>query len=87
MAIDKISALARTALFSELKENELRALADRAVEQRLASGEILFLAGDEARGLYVIAEGAVRAAEWLEGRRGVFTFEDVLFDPTEEAVR
>lgn len=32
-----------------------------------------------ARDRRVFAEGAVRAAEWLPGRRGVFTFADVLF--------
>lgn len=32
-----------------------------------------------ARDRRVFAEGAVRAAEWLPGRRGVFTFDDVLF--------
>ncbi len=32
-----------------------------------------------ARDRRVFAEGAVRAAEWLPGRAGVFTFDDVLF--------
>ncbi|MGH7293091.1 MAG: 4-hydroxy-tetrahydrodipicolinate reductase, partial [Myxococcota bacterium] len=32
-----------------------------------------------ARDRTAFAEGAVRAAEWLAGRRGVFTFEHVLF--------
>jgi CRP/FNR family transcriptional regulator len=76
MSIDKISALAKTALFAGLEEKDLRAVADRAVEQRLASGEILFVAGDEARGLYVIAEGAVRAyRESLDGREQVIHVE------------
>jgi 4-hydroxy-tetrahydrodipicolinate reductase len=34
----------------------------------------------EVRDRAVFAAGAVRAAEWLRGRRGVFTFEDVLFE-------
>jgi|SRR5215216_7119696 len=76
MATDKVSALRSTALFGELSENELRALADRAVEQKLARGEILFKAGEEARGLYIIAEGAVRAfRESLEGREQVIHVE------------
>ena len=33
----------------------------------------------DVRDRAVFAAGAVRAAEWLSGRRGVFTFEDVLF--------
>lgn len=76
MITDKISALAKTSLFRELNENELRALAERAVVQKLASGEILFVAGQEARGLYVIAEGAVRAyRESLDGREQVIHVE------------
>jgi len=62
MVTDKITALRRTALFGELSETELNALSARAVERRLSRGEILFIAGDEARGLYVVVDGAVRAS-------------------------
>ena len=76
MATDKISALRSSALFGQLDEQELRALAERAVERRLARGEILFMAGEEARGLYVIVEGAVRAfRESLDGREQVIHVE------------
>jgi CRP/FNR family transcriptional regulator len=76
MTIDKIEAIKRTALFGELEEPELRALASRAVETRLSRGEVLFLAGEEARGLYVIVEGAVRAfRESIEGREQVIHVE------------
>jgi len=76
MAIDKVSALARTTLFGELKQDELKVLADRAVEQKLASGEILFMGGEQAQGLYVIAEGAVRAfRESHDGREQVIHVE------------
>jgi CRP/FNR family transcriptional regulator len=61
MATDKIAALRRTALFGSLAGVPLRALAARAVERRLAREEVLFVAGEEARGLYVIVSGAVRA--------------------------
>jgi CRP/FNR family transcriptional regulator len=61
MAVDKVEALRRTPLFSELAQEQLQLLADRAIEHKLSKGEILFLAGDPARGLYVIVEGAVRA--------------------------
>ena len=72
MGIDKIAALRHTALFGGLKEAELRALAERAVEHKLSRGEVLFMAGDEARGLYCIVEGAVRAfRESLDGREQV----------------
>jgi CRP-like cAMP-binding protein len=76
MPTDKVSALGRTALFGGLSEKELRALAARSVEQRLARGEVLFVAGDEARGLYVIVEGAVRAfRESVDGREQVIHVE------------
>ncbi|HET8675171.1 MAG TPA: Crp/Fnr family transcriptional regulator [Blastocatellia bacterium] len=76
MAIDKVAALGRSALFSELEEPELRALAARAIERRLGRGETLFFAGDKATGLFVIVEGAVRAfRESLEGREQVIHVE------------
>jgi CRP-like cAMP-binding protein len=61
MTNDKITALRRTALFGGLADDELRALAARSVERRLAREEMLFVAGEEARGLYVVVSGAVRA--------------------------
>ena len=76
MPTDKVTALGRTAIFGGLSETELRALAARSVEQRLARGEVLFVAGDEARGLYVIVEGAVRAfRESVDGREQVIHVE------------
>src|SRR6266511_1907352 len=72
MIKDKISALRRTQLFGELEEPEIRALAERAVERRLARDEILFVAGDEARSLFVIVRGALRAfREGIDGREQV----------------
>jgi CRP-like cAMP-binding protein len=61
MAIDKVAALRRTALFGALSEEELGALAACAVERSLARDELLFVEGDEAQGLFVIVAGAVRA--------------------------
>lgn len=76
MITDKISALKKTQLFGELEEPELRALAERALERRLARGEILFVAGDEARGLFVIVTGALRAfREGVDGREQVIHVE------------
>ncbi|MGE0130399.1 MAG: Crp/Fnr family transcriptional regulator [Blastocatellales bacterium] len=76
MITDKISTLKRTALFGELEESELRALAERAVERRLTQGEILFVAGEEARGLFVVARGALRAfREGVDGREQVIHVE------------
>lgn len=58
---EKILALQKTELFREAGEKALQSLAERAVETKLERGEILFMAGEEARGLYVIAKGSVRA--------------------------
>jgi CRP/FNR family transcriptional regulator len=76
MIAEKVDALRRTELFGGLEETELRALAERAVERRLAKGEILFVAGEEARGLYVVVSGAVRAfRESPDGREQVIHVE------------
>lgn len=76
MPIDKISALKHTQLFGELDEPDLHALASRAIEHRLARGQVLFVAGEEARGLYVIVEGAVRAfRESVDGREQIIHVE------------
>jgi CRP/FNR family transcriptional regulator len=76
MIMDKISALKGAALFGELEEADLRALAQRAVERRLARDEILFVAGEEARGLFVIVSGSLRAfREGVDGREQVIHVE------------
>ena len=76
MPTDKIEALRRTQMFGELEEPELTALAERAIERNLARGEVLFVAGDEARGLYVVVDGALRAfRESVEGREQVIHVE------------
>jgi CRP/FNR family transcriptional regulator len=76
MSNEKIAALRRTALFGELLETDLIALADRAVERRLSRDEILFVAGDEAAGLFVIVSGALRAfREGVDGREQVIHVE------------
>lgn len=76
MTTDKITALRRTALFGELSETELQALAERAIERRLVRDEVLFVAGDEAAGLFVVVEGALRAfREGVDGREQVIHVE------------
>src|SRR5690606_7607897 len=40
---------------------DLTALALRTTERHLKRGEILFLTGEPARGLYVVVEGSIRA--------------------------
>lgn len=58
---NKADIFKQTELFRNLERDALHALAARAVEKRLGQDEILFLEGEEAAGLFVIAEGAVRA--------------------------
>ena len=61
MTIDKVAALRATVLFGSLTDEELRALASLCTEHKLSREEVLFIAGEEARGLYVVVSGAVRA--------------------------
>jgi len=76
MGVDKIAALRRTQLFGGLEQPQLRALAERAIERQLARGEVLFVAGDAASGLFVVVEGAIRAfRESIEGREQVIHVE------------
>jgi CRP/FNR family transcriptional regulator len=74
--MDKIAALRCTVLFSELDASTLHALARRAVERRFRKDEVLFVAGEEAHGLYVIVAGAVRAfRESVDGREQIIHVE------------
>ncbi len=76
MTLDKVAALKRTKLFGELDDSTLRTLADRSVERIFQRDEVLFVAGDEAAGMYVIVEGAVRAFRVsLDGREQVIHVE------------
>ena len=76
MNIDKLAALRDTALFKELDTETLHVLAARAIERRFQKDELLFVAGEEARGLYVVVEGAVRAfRESPDGREQVIHVE------------
>lgn len=66
---ERIRILRETQLFGQAPPAALKTLAGRARERRLQHAEILFTAGDEARGLYVVVSGAVRAfRESEEGR-------------------
>lgn len=61
MSKDKVAIFKQTELFGDLSDDVLRSLVLHTIEKKLDRNEILFLAGDEAAGLYVIAEGSVRA--------------------------
>lgn len=64
--------LATTPFFSELGPAALEAIAARATERRFAEDEVLFTAGSESRGLFVILEGRVRVVRGAtDGRQRV----------------
>ena len=72
----RIEALKKTELFGSLSRAELKALSDVCVEKRLKKGETLFMAGVEAKGLYVIAKGSLRAYRGnINGREQVIHVE------------
>jgi CRP-like cAMP-binding protein len=59
--MDVVRTLQNTELFGALSETVLLKLAEKSVQRRLQRDEILFLAGEKATGLYVVASGSVRA--------------------------
>lgn len=74
--MDKIAALRRAELFSDLDDATLRSIAEHAVARHFRKDELLFIAGDKAQGLYVIVNGSVRAfRESLDGREQVIHVE------------
>ena len=76
MTQDKVAALKRTKLFAELDDTTLRMLADRSIERTFQKDEVLFIAGDDVAGMYVIVEGSVRAFRvGLDGREQVIHVE------------
>ena len=58
---EKIRILNETPLFNGLDSTSLELLAKQIVVKKLTRNEILFLAGEPATGMYVVASGAVRA--------------------------
>jgi len=68
----KTEALERTRLFGGSSRQELAWVAERAVELHLRAGEMLFFSGEEARGLFVVVSGRIRAFQHnAEGREQV----------------
>ena len=56
----KTAALSEIALFATLSDTELQVLAQRAVEKRFASDEILFWEGEPCDGVFLITQGSVK---------------------------
>jgi CRP/FNR family cyclic AMP-dependent transcriptional regulator len=76
MSIDKVAALKRTPLFKDLDDTTLQVVAEHATVRRYRKDEVLFLAGEDALGLFVILNGSVRAfRESPDGREQVIHIE------------
>lgn len=60
MTARRIDALKRTALFGSLTQSVLAEIAERSKALHCRRGEMLFLAGEEAKGLFVVVQGKVR---------------------------
>lgn len=50
----------RIPLFAELDERSIERLSERCVSRTVGSGHVLFTAGEECRGLYIVETGRVR---------------------------
>ena len=57
ISLDRLKAVS---FFSAFPRSALRIIAERGVERRFATGDIIFRAGDTAAGLMVVLEGKVR---------------------------
>jgi CRP/FNR family transcriptional regulator len=74
--VDPYPLLSRVALFSDLSEAELHALAHRTVRQHVPAGEMIFNEGDPCAGFYVVEEGEVKIFKTApSGREQVLTID------------
>jgi CRP-like cAMP-binding protein len=72
METKRIAALHRTVLFGCLTEKELADVAQRVAELHFDKGEILFLSGEPAKGIFVVVSGEIRVFQQdTEGREQV----------------
>ena len=70
--MEKAAALRQTKLFSELDAGELASIGEYAFEKFFPTGKMLFVAGEESRGLFVVVSGRLRAFQQnSEGREQV----------------
>src|SRR5215813_12493492 len=67
--VDHAQRLARVPIFSDLAQNELAFLIQRAVPRHYAAGEIVFSEGEPCSGLYVVESGHVRIFKSSPGGR------------------
>ncbi len=58
---ERAEALSRVRIFAGLGRAELMGLAQKARERHATTGDVVFSAGEQAEGLFVVLRGAVRA--------------------------
>jgi CRP-like cAMP-binding protein len=76
LTIDPFTVLQKVPLFSDLSEEELRALAHRTVKHHVNSGDIIFNEGDACEGFYVVESGEVKIFKTAaSGREQVLTID------------
>jgi CRP/FNR family transcriptional regulator len=74
LTIDPFTVLSKVALFGDLSEEELHALAHRTVKHHMKSGDIIFTEGDPCLGFYVVEAGEVKIFKTApSGREQVLT--------------
>ena len=72
MKTSKVTTLQHTELFGCLTAEELANIAQRAAELHFKKGEMLFLSGEQAKGLFVVVSGQIRVFQQnAEGREQV----------------
>lgn len=83
----KLAIFKQTELFRDLSDSVVEVLAKYSSIKRLNKNEILFVAGEPAKGLYVIASGSVRAFRMAaDGREQVIHIERAVTTIAEVAV-
>jgi CRP/FNR family transcriptional regulator len=74
--MDTASLLQQIPIFGELDDAIIARLAERCVQKTVAPGTVVFTAGEECRGLYIVASGRVRVYRLsAEGREQVLHIE------------
>ena len=71
-----VQVLCRTLLFGELSGVELAHITEYVVPVEYTPGQVVFVTGDEPRGMYIIASGSMRVVRHTaEGREQVLSVE------------
>ena len=74
--VDPFTVLSSVALFGDLSEEELRALAHRAVKRHVKAGDVIFHEGDPCEGFSVVETGEVKIFKTgASGREQVLTID------------